>query len=152
VKKEHENEIKAVFKKTLEVRSKGPDAKEIADRYFLETLIRLHRAGEGAPYTGLKPAGTIEPPVVAADKAMETGSVDGLAKKIGKATERAIKERFARLMKAKKHKDESVESGRAFVEAYVLYVHFVEGLHTTIMKSGGHDAHAGDKGNEGHGH
>ncbi len=63
VKKTREDEIKAVFKKALAAKSKGPEAQEIADRYFFETLIRLHRAGEGAPFTGLKPAGKIDPSV-----------------------------------------------------------------------------------------
>ncbi len=112
VKKEHEDEIKTVFQKALAVRSKGPDAQDIADRYFFETLIRLHRAGEGAPFTGLKPAGAIEPSVAAADKAIEAGSVDALAKKISQAAEEAVRERFARLMEAKSHKDESVDAGR----------------------------------------
>ena len=152
VKKEHEDEIKAVFKQVLAVRSKGPEAQEIADRYFFETLIRLHRAGEGAPFTGLKPAGTIEPSVAAADKAIEAGSVDALAKKIGQAAEEAIGERFARLMEAKTHKDESIEAGREYVEAYVVYVHFVEGLHNMITQGGAHEAHAIGKGDEGHGH
>ena len=141
VKKEDEDEIKAVFKKALAVRSKGPEAQEIADRYFLETLIRLHRAGEGAPFTGLKPAGTIEPSVAAADEAIEVGSVDALTKKIGRAAEEAIRERFERVMEAKTHKDESVVAGREYVEAYVVYVHFVEGLHNTITQSGAHDEH-----------
>ena len=47
VKKENETEIRDLFKKTLTVRSKGKEAQELADMYFLETLVRLHRAGEG---------------------------------------------------------------------------------------------------------
>ncbi|MHC4480618.1 MAG: DUF6448 family protein [Planctomycetota bacterium] len=131
-KKEHEEEIRAAFKKTVAVRAKGPETKELADTYFFETLVRLHRAGEGAPYTGLKPAGQVEPPVAAADKAIDAGSVDELAKKIGQAAEKGVKERFERLMAANTHKDESVEAGRAYVEAYVIFVHYVEALHKTI--------------------
>ena len=71
VKKENETEMKDLFKKTLTVRSKGKEAQELADMYFLETLVRLHRAGEGEPYNGLKPAGVVEPAVVEADKALE---------------------------------------------------------------------------------
>jgi hypothetical protein len=62
VRKEDEKEIREQFKKTLTVRAKGPEAKELADMYFFETLVRIHRAGEGAPYTGLKSAGMVEPP------------------------------------------------------------------------------------------
>jgi hypothetical protein len=83
---------------------------------------------------------------------MEAGSVEALAKKIGEAAEKAIRKRFARLMEAKTHKDESIEAGREYVEAYVVYVHFVEGLHNMITQGEAHEAHAIGKGDEGHGH
>src|SRR5574340_348706 len=70
VRKEDEKEIQELFNKTLIVRKQGKEAKELADMYFFETLVRIHRAGEGAPYTGLKAAGTVEPSVAAADKAL----------------------------------------------------------------------------------
>ncbi len=151
VTKEHEEEIKAAFRKTLAVRAKGPEAKELADMYFFETLVRIHRAGEGAPYTGLKLAGQVEPTVAAADKAVETGNVNELAWKIGQAAEKGVKERFKRLMDAGKHKDESVEAGREYVEAYVVFVHYVEGLHNMIQEGGAHD-HEKQGHQEGHGH
>jgi len=142
VKIKNEDEIKTVFKKASAARSSGKEAKEIADLYFFETLVRLHRAGEGAAFTGLEPAGTIEPVVAAADKAIDAGSVDELAKEIGKSAEKAVRDRFGRLMSARKHKDESVGAGRDYVEAYVEYVHFVEGLHNTIKAVGAHHEHA----------
>ncbi|MEW6586618.1 MAG: DUF6448 family protein [Nitrospirota bacterium] len=129
VKKENEAEIRDLFKKTLEVRSKGKEAQELADMYFLETLVRLHRAGEGEPYTGLKPAGVVEPAVVEADKALESGSVDNLVKFIIEAASKGIRERFNKAIEAKKHIDSSVEAGREFVEAYVQFTHYVERLH-----------------------
>lgn len=148
---EHEEEIKAAFKKTLAVRNKGAEAKELADMYFFETLVRIHRAGEGEPYEGLMPAGQIEPPVAAADKAIEMGSVDELAQKIGRAAEKGIKERFKHLMDAKKHKDESVEAGRKYVEAYVIFVHNVAGLDNIIQAGGAHGHREKGDGEE-HGH
>jgi hypothetical protein len=90
--------------------------------------------------------------VAAADKAIETGSVDPLAKKIGHAAEQAVREQFERLNAAKKHKDESVRAGRKYVESYVTYVHFVEGLHNTITGSRAHDAHKSEKDSESHAH
>ena len=57
VQKKDEGEVKKAFQKTLAVRKLNPQAKELADMYFFETLVRIHRAGEGEPYTGLKPAG-----------------------------------------------------------------------------------------------
>ena len=142
VPEKDEKEIKDVFQKTLSVRKLSEESKALADMYFFETLVRIHRAGEGVPYTGLKPAGrNLGPVIPEADKAIETGSVSALAKKIDQAAEEAMRERFARLMKAKEHKDESIKAGREYVEAYVAFVHFVEGLHNIITHGGAHDEH-----------
>ena len=127
-----EAEIKEAFDRTLGVRKLGPEAKGLAYNYFFETLVRLHRAGEGAIYTGLKPAGEVEPPIAAADEAIETGSVENLIGDIQNEVEAGIKERFERVIETRKHKDESVEAGREFVESYVIFAHYIEGLHNTI--------------------
>ena len=136
VSKDNETELKAAFDKAVAVRAKGPQAKDLADTFFFETLVRLHRAGEGAPYTGLKPAGQVEPPIAAADKALADGSVEALAGEIGKAAEAGVKERFERLLEAKKHKDDSVDAGRRYVEAYVVFIHYVEGIHNAVNAGG----------------
>ncbi|MEW6116288.1 MAG: DUF6448 family protein [Nitrospirota bacterium] len=140
VRKEDEPAIREMFKKTLSVRSKGPEARELADRYFFETLVRIHRAGEGAPYTGLQPAGSLEPSIAAADKALKAGSADHLVTMITDAAAKGIRERFAHVVEAKKHAEESVEAGRKFVEAYVDYTHYVERLHNDATA---HHAHHG---------
>lgn len=141
VPKANEDEIRQAFQKTLVVRTKGPEAKELADMYFFETLVRVHRASEGAPYTGIKPAGTPMPaPIAKSDEALEQGNVDELAKKIAAAVEAGIRERFAAAAEARKHKDESVEAGRKFVAAYVQFVHYVEAIHDMAV---GHGAHHG---------
>ena len=143
VKKEDEAEIKSAFKKTLAVRSKGVEAKELADMYFFETLVRIHRAGEGAPYTGLKPAGTeLGPAVEGADKALETGSVDNLVKLVSEDVAIGIKKRFEHAVEKKKHVDESIEAGREFVEAYVEFVHYVERIDVDATSSSAHHAEA----------
>lgn len=142
VKKDNEAEIKAAFTKAVTVRAKGPEAKELADQYFLETLVRLHRAGEGAPYTGIKDE-PVEPIVAMADKALADGSADEMIRKISGHMAAAIKEKFTKVVEAKKNKDKSVESGREFVEAYVIYTHYIEGIHTAIISAGAHHAEAG---------
>jgi hypothetical protein len=141
VKKENEAQIKAAFAKAVVVRAKGPEAKEIADQYFLETLVRLHRAGEGAPYTGIKDE-PVEPIVAMADKALAEGSAEEMIKTVSGHMAEAIRERFKKVVEAKKNKDESVAAGREFVEAYVTYMHYVEGIHTAIMSAGTHHAEA----------
>lgn len=152
VQPEQESEIRAAFNKTIEVRKLAPAAKDLADNYFFETLVRLHRAGEGAPYTGLKPAGEVEPPIAAADKAVESGSADELAEEVSREAAAGIKERFARVVETLKHRDESVEAGREYVEAYVTFAHYVEGLHNTIAGGAAHggEAEASETGAEHH--
>jgi len=110
--------------------------------YFFGTLVRLHRAGEGAPYTGLEPAGTVDPAVAAADKSVENGAVEHLVRDITKEVARGIQKRFDEALAKKKYAEESVEAGREFIEAYVEFVHYVERLYEIAAgKSSGH-AHA----------
>ncbi len=141
VKKDAEAEIKAVFTKTLAVRTKGPEARELADQFFFETLVRVHRAGEGAPFTGLKAAGVeLGPAIEEADKALESGSVEKVVKLVTDEAAAGIRKRFAQARQKKEHAEHNVEAGREFVAAYVEYVHYVEGLHETAQGAGAHHA------------
>jgi hypothetical protein len=143
VKADDEKVVREVFQKTLAVRAKGDDARQLADMYFFETLVRIHRASEGEPYTGLKPTGTeIEPPVRAADKALESGSAEEVTKLITDTVGKGIQERFAHAKETRAHADESVETGRKAVAAYVEFVHYVDQLHADASSSA-HAAHAG---------
>ena len=137
IKPENEAEVREVFKKALVVRGKGPEAQELTDTYFFETLVRIHRAGEGAPYTGLK-AEAVEPLVAAADKALETGTVDNLVKMVTEKAAHGIRDRFRDTLAKKKRADEGVKAGREFVEAYVLFTHYVEGIHVAAGGAHGH--------------
>ena len=135
-----EEAVKTAFAKAVAVRTQSPEAQELADQYFLETLVRLHRAGEGAPYTGIKDE-PVEPIVALADGALAAGSADEMIGKITGHVGQAVREKFDRALQARKHKDDSVEAGREYVAAYVAYVHFVEGVHAAVMSAGSH-AHA----------
>jgi hypothetical protein len=129
VKPDAEPELRSAFEKTLSVRGQGAAARELADRYFFETLVRLHRAGEGAPYTGLK-AEADDPQgfIAASDRALDGGSLGPLQSLVADKIAAGLRERHARVIEARRHADESVEAGRKYVEAYVEYVHFVEAL------------------------
>ena len=140
IKPAQEAEVRAAFQRTLSVRALGPEAKDLADRYFFETLVRLHRQGEGAPYTGLKPAGTVEPIIAAADKALASGSVDELTGEITRRAAEGIRHRFAETLEKKRHAEESVAAGREFVEAYVEFTHYVERLHADVVGQAGQAA------------
>lgn len=137
VREAEEPQITEAFKKALVVRTKGTEARELGDHYFFETLVRLHRAGEGAPYTGLK-SEPVEPVVAAADKALVSGKVDHLAHEVGDAVIQGISQRFTQTYEAKKHAEESVEAGRKFVAAYVEFTHYVEKLHMMAAGVGHH--------------
>ena len=137
IKPEYETEVKTAFSLAIKVRDKSPEAKKLTDKYFLETLIRIHRAGEGAPYTGIKET----PPekiIILTDQALVSGSADKLIEIIQTHLAEAIKEKFNTALRAGKNKDKSVESGREFVDAYVQYTHYVEGVHAAIMSTGSH--------------
>lgn len=128
-----EAEIRDAFAQALAVRGLGPQARALADRYFFETLVRVHRAGEGEPYTGLKPAGApVDPAVAAADAALETGTVDALAAMVAEHAGKGIRARFERAATLRAKADTSVDAGRAFVEAYVQFTHYVEAVHQAV--------------------
>ena len=146
---EKEAEIRKAFDLTMAVRGKGTKEKELADMYFFETLVRVHREGEGAPYTGLKPAGLdLGPAIPAADKALESGNPGPLLKLINEKTHEGIHKYYMEAKARKAHAGESVEAGRAYVQAYVPYLHFVERLYNDASTpvahgagEGAHDAH-----------
>ncbi len=118
VPEEGEQEVKAAFEQALRVGPLAPEAKKLADEWFFENVVRIHRAGEGASYTGLKPAGLGFGPVVpVAERAIETGSPDELVTLLTGMVEEAIRKRFACLMDLKARTDGDLASNRAHVEA-----------------------------------
>jgi len=136
VQDKDEREIRTAFEQTLAVRELGPQARELADRFFFETLVRVHRAGEGAPFTGLKPAGRdLGPAIPAADEAVRTGSVEPLQQLLTDAVQQRLREEFGRVMAAKTFKSDDLAAGRAYINAYVEFIHFVERLYDTTMQS-----------------
>lgn len=139
VKPKDEKAVRAAFQKALAGGAKSPEAAKMA---FFATLVKIHRAGEGAPYTGLKPAGAVEPAVAEADKALASGSSDALVKLISDDVAAGIRKRYEHAAAAYKHKDESVAQGRKFVEAYVEYTHYVERLYQVATGQGAHGEHA----------
>jgi hypothetical protein len=130
VQKKDEPEITKAFQKTLAVRKLNAQAKDLADMYFFETLVRVHRAGEGAPYTGLKTAGLdLGPAVPAADNALETGKVESLLKYLQDTVKEGVHQSFSKTSSSRNYNKDDVEAGRKYIEAYVSYVHYIERLY-----------------------
>ena len=142
VRPEEEKKIQTAFQKTLAMRAKGAEVKEFAEMYFFEILVRIHREGEGAPYTGLKPGEVVDPAVALADKALGNGNVDKLVNVLSNAMANGIRNRFQHARETQKHANDSVAAGREFVESYVVFTHYVEGLHGLIKGGAAHHGEA----------
>ena len=136
VQEKDEPEIRKAFEQTLAVRDLSPQARELADRFFFETLVRVHRAGEGAPFTGLKPAGRDWGPAIpAADEAVRVGSVEPVRHLLTVAIQDRLRDQFGEVMATKTFEPDDVAAGRAYVKAYVEFIHFVERLYDSTMKT-----------------
>jgi hypothetical protein len=138
VQKKDEAQLQKAFKQALVAAKKGTKDKQESEHRFFEILVKIHRVGEGAPFTGLKPAGEVEPVIVAADTALGSGSAEELITLVTDSVAKGIHDRHSRAVELYKHKDESVEAGRKYVEAYVEYTHYVERLQ---QDAEGHAAH-----------
>ncbi len=133
--------IRQAFARTLIVRKLNPEAQQLADTWFFETLVRIHRAGEGAPFEGLKPAGSdLGPAVSAADKAIETGSIEPLVKMLTAAAQEGLHQRFHLVLEARQYNPSDVKAGREYVAAYVEFIHFAERVHQALSAGTGHTA------------
>lgn len=137
-----EAEIRAAFEKSRKVRVLGAEARTLADQAFMETVIRLHRAGEGATYTGLKPAGIDYGPVIpAAEHAVETGDLAKLKAVLIEKIEHALNERLAHVRELQKAPLEpktaaEVPHSRERISAELGFITFAENLHQAALGKG----------------
>lgn len=150
VRAEDDHEIRHAFDHAQAVRGLGPQARALADRHFLETLVRIHRAGEGAPFTGLKPAGLdLGPAVPAADHALEEGSAEKVVRLLVDAVRAGVHAHFRAAAEKRAFDPNDVAAGRKYVEAYVPYVHYVERLWEAA--TGPVHGHHAEHGSQAHG-
>jgi hypothetical protein len=142
VQKNDEPEIRRAFERTLAVRKLSSDGKALADQYFFETLVRIHRAGEGEPYTGLKPAGRdLGPAIPAADAALARGSAEGVVELLTHAVQHAVVGQFEAARSKREFSADNVTAGRDYVAAYVTFLHAVERMHQATQPRAGHESH-----------
>jgi hypothetical protein len=146
VQTKDERDIRKAFQKTLAVRELNPQAKELADMYFFETLVRIHRAGEGAPYTGLQPPGRdLGRAIPAADRAFADGKVEPVVKLLTAAVQKGIREKFNHLIAKQEFGQDDVSAGREYVTGYVEFVHYVERIYEAAKNPAeGHYSESGD--------
>jgi len=155
VQPEDETALREEFTRARSARTARGAAREVADRRFFEALVRIHRAGEGAPYTGIRPADTdVGPAVSAADQSLAAGSVDAVRAVLTTAVQTGIERHFRAVSALKSYDPNDVATGRAYVAAYVQYTHFAEGLYDKATAVDPHHEHGGDgpaAGHEAHG-
>ena len=142
VPKEAEQEVIGVLDRVIWARLEGPEAREVADRYFLETVVRLHRAGEGAPYTGLKPAGLDHGPAVpAAELAIDTGDPEELIRLLTDTVEVEVKKRLHHALELKASAHAGIDEARDYVEAMLGLQLFANGLYEFARQGPAHGSH-----------
>lgn len=128
VQPENEKAITQVFEQAMKAEKVSPEAKDLADKKFFEELVKVHRAGEGAPFTGVKPVGTpVNEKVAAADKSIEVGNLSPLEGMVPAEEMPELKERFEKAMALKNFDVNNVDAGREYIEAYVSFFKFAEG-------------------------
>lgn len=135
----HEKEITDLFSKTIKYKSGDQEVYDLLEKHFLETLVRVHREGEGEPYTGLKPAGSTKQIIKLTDIALEEEDFEGFLLKFNGLVEAILKEKYEKVAQLKKVKDQSDQKGREYVAAYVDYTHTIEKMHDILVHTG--DAH-----------
>lgn len=139
VKAEDEAQIRAAFARTLKVGALGSEAKELAETYFFETLVRIHRAGEGAPYTGLKPAGMdFGPAIPAADKALASGDLKPVFELMHGVLKPGLEVRFKEARATRSQASPDPATGRKAVAAYVDFLHYVDGVYRAAAGGAAH--------------
>lgn len=140
VQPEAEAELTVAFEQTLEVRALGGKAQELADRYFYETAVRLHRAGEGAPYTGLKEEADFGPALEAAEQALETGSLADVYAVLDETIRHGVEERYHAVLEARERAAEegTVEANRERVAAELAFEQYVFQVHQAALGAVAH--------------
>lgn len=139
-----EKEIRDAYQMALEARTGGGTAGDVADRWFMETVVRLHRDGEGAPYTGLKPAGLDYGPVIpAAEAALESGSAGEVITILSGAVKVEVEDRFKTARRVLENTSsepprtaDAVAMARERVNAEFGFIGYAEGVHAALATKG----------------
>lgn len=142
VQPKDESTIKEIFKKTLELRKVSPEVRMAIDNCFFETVVRIHRAGEGVAYTGLKDSIEVEVPIAESDKALESGSLTEVMKLLNEIIQEKVNEKFKDAISKRDYDPNNIAAGRESVESYVTFIHYVEGIYNAAnIGEGIHQGH-----------
>ena len=145
VPKTGEKEVIHAFDQVVRARQTNTLCREVADRYFFETVVRIHRAGEGAPFTGLKPAGLDVGPVIpVAEKAIESGNAAALEDVLVTAVREQLADRFHHLRHFRENAEQGVDGARAYVQSMLGLQVWAHGLYQATRATGHAAGHTHD--------
>lgn len=134
-----EAELRQAFEKTEKIRPIGGEASDVADRWFFETAVRLHREGEGAPYTGLKPAGLDVGPVLPrAERSIEHEDATEVIRFLSQTVEEEVRKRMDKIVATEHFDPNDVDAAREHTEAVLDFELFSHHVYTFIKSGGGH--------------
>lgn len=130
---DQDQELRETYDLAIRARAQGGAGAELAERFLVETAIRLHRQAEGLAFEGVKPAaGPLPGDIALADRALASGNVDAVVAMLQAEIEREVRELFEALEAQQMNRQGALEARRSWVDAYVRYVGFIHGLDTAI--------------------
>ena len=154
VKADQEQELKAAFDETMAVRNRGPQVQELADEYFKETALRLHRVGEGASYTGIKEQLEENPALEAAEESLGQGNPDAVLTMLDGSLRAKVSERYQGVLDARAAEtaNKTVETSRERVEAELMFEKYVVDISSAIEAEAAHEGEEHQAGTPDAGH
>lgn len=136
-----EAEVTSVFRQALAARGASEASRTVADRHFVETVVRLHRQGENAPYTGLKASGTdFGPAIVAAERALDTRSSTELGALLTASLEKSLRSRLEEVVSLQRYSavpksHDGVANARRRVRAELEFEKYADTVYRAITGS-----------------
>lgn len=122
-----EDEVRHAFERSMRARASGGEAAKVADQWFFETIVRVHRRGEGAAFEGVKPAGLDQGPVLApAEQAIETGDPSQVEHVLLDTLRHGVRRRLEAARATRAYDVNDVPAARRHVNAVLdleLYAH-----------------------------
>ena len=79
------------------------------------------------------------PAIPAADKALQSGSLSSLSTLLTTTIQQGLHQSFEEALEKRNFKTDDLAAGRAYIQAYVTFVHYVEGVYeAALLQSHGH--------------
>lgn len=122
VKQPKEAALRAALQHALAVRRLGTNARTLADGYFCDTVIRLHRES----YPGVRDR--------VVEQTIASGDLDLVVERVLAKVQLSLRERARDIAARKPSRRGDIDGGRAYVERYTDFVEYVTALDAAATK------------------